>query len=77
MCQKLKPLIRQVAQKPVKADFKLNVTTKSIEEVEIEGIGDFHFVYIFNIENLQELAIHGPQNRPPIYYGYSDLKKTP
>lgn len=41
----------------VKADFELKVTTKSKEEVETEATGDFHFVYIFHVENLQELAV--------------------
>ena len=41
----------------VKADFVLNVSTKSKEEVEIESVGAFHFVYVFHVENLNELAI--------------------
>lgn len=41
----------------VKADLVLNVSTKSKEEVEIESLGAFHFVYVFYVENLNELAI--------------------
>lgn len=41
----------------VKADFVLNASTKSKEEVENEAVGAFHFVYVFHVENLQELAI--------------------
>lgn len=41
----------------VKADFELKVTTKSKEQIETEATGDFHFVYIFHVENLQELAV--------------------
>jgi hypothetical protein len=41
----------------IKADFELKINTKSKEEVEAESVGDFHFVYIFHVENLQELAI--------------------
>lgn len=41
----------------VKADFELTVTTKSAEQVESEASGDFHFVFIYHIENLNELAV--------------------
>lgn len=41
----------------VKADFELTVTTKSKEEVEQEANGVFHFVFIYNVENLNELVI--------------------
>lgn len=41
----------------VKADFILHVTTKSKEEVETESAGTFHFVFIFHVENLQELVV--------------------
>jgi hypothetical protein len=41
----------------VKTDFKLKITTNSNEKVEMEASGDFHFVYIFQVENLKELAV--------------------
>ncbi|MBN2891239.1 MAG: hypothetical protein JXL97_05185 [Bacteroidales bacterium] len=41
----------------VKADFELNVKTSSKVEIEKEAQGIFHFVYIYQVENLLELAI--------------------
>lgn len=41
----------------VKADFKLEITTISSDEVETEATGIFHFIYIFNVENLKDLAV--------------------
>ncbi len=41
----------------VKADFELNILTISEEKVQKEAKGRFHFIYIYKIENLQELAI--------------------
>lgn len=43
-------------EKLVKADFSVNVQTKSKAEVD-EAIGAFKFVYIFFVENIEELAI--------------------
>ena len=43
--------------KLVKADFKLEVTTKSEGENIEEAKGSFHFVYVFHVENLEVLAI--------------------
>ncbi len=43
--------------KLVKADFKLTVTSKSEGGNLEEAKGDFHFVFIFKVENLEELAI--------------------
>jgi len=44
--------------KLVKADFKLTATSKSEGANTEEALGDFHFVFIYNVENLSELAIH-------------------
>jgi len=41
----------------VKADFKVEIAMKSEGENEEESKGTFHFVYIFHVENLEELAI--------------------
>ncbi len=41
----------------VKADFELNILTISEEKVQKEAKGRFHFIYIYKVENLQELAI--------------------
>lgn len=43
--------------KLVKADFKVEITTKSEGENVEESKGSFHFVYVFHVENLEELAI--------------------
>lgn len=43
--------------KLVKADFKVEIATKSEGENAEESKGSFHFVYIFYVENLEELAI--------------------
>lgn len=48
--------------KLVKADFKLNVTSKSEGGNLEETRGDFHFVFIFKIENLAELAIQNKKH---------------
>ena len=42
--------------KLVKADFKIDVATKSEGKNIEEARGMFHFVYVFHIENLEELA---------------------
>ncbi len=52
----------------VKADFELTVSTQSSEQVETEATGTFHFVYIFQVENLKELAIPD-QNKEIILHG--------
>jgi hypothetical protein len=43
--------------KLVKADFKLEVSTKSEGENPEEAKGSFHMVFVFQVENLEELAI--------------------
>lgn len=45
-----------LTEKMVKADFSVNVETKSEVETE-EAIGAFDFIFIFHVENLEELAI--------------------
>ena len=44
-----------LAEKMVKADFSVNVETKSGTEVE-EAIGAFDFVYIYYVDNIHDLA---------------------
>ena len=41
----------------VKADFELNILTISEDSIQKEAKGRFHFIYIYKVENLQELAI--------------------
>jgi len=43
-------------EKLAKADFKVNVSTKSEEGQIKEATGFFHFVFLFMIENFDELA---------------------
>lgn len=43
--------------KLVKADLKIEIATKSEGENLEESKGSFHFVYVFHVENLEELAI--------------------
>jgi hypothetical protein len=42
--------------KLVKADFSVNVETKSKEEDIEEAIGAFSFVYVFYVDNIEELT---------------------
>lgn len=46
----------------VKADFKVFVETKSTGSISQEAKGNFHFVYIFHIEDLDELAVQNSDN---------------
>ncbi len=46
----------------IKTDFILNIATKSKIAVEEEAVGSFHFVFIFKIDNLKELAILNKNN---------------
>jgi hypothetical protein len=43
--------------KLIKADFKLSVVSKSDATNVEEATGEFQFAFIFNVENLNELAI--------------------
>jgi hypothetical protein len=43
--------------KLAKADFTINLTTDSLGENEQEATGNFHLIFIYRIENLEELAI--------------------
>lgn len=54
----------------VKSDFKINVETKS--ENEKEATGSFEFVFLFEVENLDELAISGEENDLEIDSGLSN-----
>lgn len=42
--------------KLVKADFSVNVETKSNADKIEEGVGNFSFVYIFYVDNIEELT---------------------
>jgi len=45
-----------VAEKLAKADFTINIKTDSKGGNEIEASGIFHLIFIYQIENLEELA---------------------
>lgn len=45
-----------LVDKLVKADFSVNVETKSKEEDTEEAIGAFSFVYVFYIDNIKDLT---------------------
>lgn len=42
--------------KLIKADFTVDIITDSNETVEEEAKANFHFVYVFKIENLEDLS---------------------
>lgn len=42
--------------KLVKADFSVNVETKSNQDTIEEAIGNFSFVYVFYVDNIKELT---------------------
>lgn len=46
-----------------KADFTVSVKTDSKGENETEATGNFHLIFIFRIENLEELVTHEKNNR--------------
>lgn len=47
----------KLAEKLVKADFEVNIETTSKEdEIQEEAKGHFHFVFIYEVANLEELV---------------------
>lgn len=49
--------------KLVKIDFQVEVLTESKSENLEEARGTFHFVYVFHVENLEELVTSDKKNR--------------
>ena len=45
-----------IPDKLIKADFSVNVATKSEKEDSEEAIGAFSFVYVFHVDNIEELT---------------------
>jgi hypothetical protein len=43
-------------EKLIKADFEINLKTQSKEPISKEATGNFHLVFIYQVENLQDLA---------------------
>jgi len=50
-------------EKLVKADFTIDIITGSKGKNKEESKGNFHFVYIFKVDNLDELAIPNSKKR--------------
>ncbi|KUJ59089.1 hypothetical protein AR687_24965 [Flavobacteriaceae bacterium CRH] len=46
-----------LSDKLIKADFSVNVETKSNEDNTEEATGNFSFVYVFYVDNIEELTI--------------------
>lgn len=44
-------------QKLIKADYTINLTTKSNETNKSESVGKYHFVYIYKVENIEDLTV--------------------
>lgn len=53
-----------------KADFSVTVSTVSSNEIETTG--KFQFVFIFHVENLEELAILDSNNKIELDYGLAN-----
>lgn len=45
-----------IPDKLIKADFSVNVETKSNKESAEEAMGTFSFVYVFRVDNIEELT---------------------
>ena len=45
-----------IPDKLIKADFSVNVETKSEKQDGEEAIGAFSFVYVFHVDNIEELT---------------------
>lgn len=54
-----------VENKLVKADFKVSVATLSEDKKSLEAKGEFHFVFVFTIENMEELVKINQKDKPP------------
>lgn len=52
-----------IEDKLAKADFTINIKSDSKGGNEIEASGNFHLIFIYRIENLEELAIPEKNNR--------------
>jgi hypothetical protein len=49
-------------EKLVKADFTIDITTESKGQNQRESSGNFHFVFIYHVENWEELAKSNKNN---------------
>ncbi len=58
--------------KLAKADFTVSVKTDSKGENETEATGNFHLIFIYRIENLEELATHEKNKRLNLHPGLAN-----
>lgn len=58
--------------KLAKADFTIRVKTDSKGENEVEATGNFHLIFIYRIENLEELATTKKNKRLNLHPGLAN-----
>lgn len=58
--------------KLAKADFTISVKTDSKGENEVEATGNFHLIFIYRIENLEELATPKKNKRWNLHPGLAN-----
>jgi hypothetical protein len=58
--------------KLAKADFTISVKTDSKGENDIEATGNFHLIFIYEIENIEELAILEKNKRLTLNPGFAN-----
>ena len=59
--------------KLAKADFTISVKTDSKGENEVEATGNFHLIFIYRIENLEELATPKKNKRLNLHPGLANV----
>jgi hypothetical protein len=52
-----------ISEELAKADFKATIKSESKILNQEESIGNFHFLFIYKIENLEKLAVSGKKER--------------
>ncbi|GAA4932791.1 hypothetical protein GCM10023314_01460 [Algibacter agarivorans] len=53
-----------IEEKMVKADFIVSIKTQSEKNSTEEAQGNFHFVFIFHVENMEDLVEKNGKNNP-------------
>jgi hypothetical protein len=56
-------LVFNLQDKLAKSDFTISIKTDSKGENESEATGNFHLIFIYHVENLEELAVPEKNNR--------------
>ena len=62
-----------IEEKLAKADFTVSLKTDSKGGNESEATGNFHLIFIYRIENLEEFAKVGKNNRLNLYPGLANV----